>query len=96
MPREARLPTNYAEMLESLLSRIHTAQTRAALSVNRELVTLYWQIGREILVRQEREGWGAKVIERLAVDLHKNFPSVQGFSARNLRYMQALARAWPD
>ena len=62
-------PEGYADWLLDLKTRIHTAQQRAALAVNRELVLLYWQIGRDILARQASQGWGAKVIERLAHDL---------------------------
>lgn len=68
---------------------------RAASSANRELVTLYWQIGHDILERQQRQGWGAKVIDRLARDLKAAFPDMRGFSPRNLKYMRALAQAWP-
>ncbi|MBF0181171.1 MAG: DUF1016 family protein [Magnetococcales bacterium] len=90
------LPTDYAPWLAELKSRIHQAQQRATLAVNRELVRLYWQIGRDILLRQHQEGWGAKVIERLAQDLRAAFPEMKGFSARNLKYMRAFAEAWPD
>ncbi|MDA8259628.1 MAG: PDDEXK nuclease domain-containing protein [Betaproteobacteria bacterium] len=89
-------PTGYADWLADLKSRIHTAQQRAALAVNRELVLLYWQIGRDILERQARQGWGAKVIERLAHDLRTAFPDMKGFSRANLMYMRAFAEAWPD
>lgn len=89
-------PRGYADWLSDLKSRIHGAQQRASLAVNRELVLLYWQIGRDILERQEREGWGAKVIDRLAHDLRSAFPEMKGFSARNLKYMRAFAGAWPD
>ena len=57
---------------------------------------LYWQIGRDILARQAQQGWGAKVIERLAQDLRAAFPDMKGFSPRNLKYMRAFAEAWPD
>lgn len=86
----------YANLLTSIKERIRTAQVRAALAVNRELVLLYWNIGREILVRQREEGWGAKVVERLASDLRSEFPKMQGLSPRNLKYMRAFAEAWPD
>jgi predicted nuclease of restriction endonuclease-like (RecB) superfamily len=69
---------------------------RAALSVNRELVLLYWQLGRDILTRQRQQGWGAKVIDRLARDLQKEFPDMKGFSPRNLKYMRAFAEAYPN
>ncbi len=59
-----KLTKEYAEFLQSLKERIATAQVKAALAVNRELVLLYWQIGREILERQKAQGWGAKVIEQ--------------------------------
>jgi predicted nuclease of restriction endonuclease-like (RecB) superfamily len=89
-------PAGYADWLAELKIRIHSAQQRAALAVNRELVWLYWQIGRDILERQAREGWGAKVIERLAHDLRTAFPDMKGFSPRNLKYMRAFAEAWSE
>lgn len=90
------LPSGYPLLLESLKERVRAAQVRAALSVNRELVLLYWQMGRDILQRQEQEGWGTKVIDRLAADLTHAFPEMRGFSPRNLKYMRAFAGAWPD
>ncbi|MBF0609526.1 MAG: DUF1016 domain-containing protein [Magnetococcales bacterium] len=96
MPDIVPLPADYATWLAELKARIHNAQQRAALAVNRELVLLYWQIGRDILARQGREGWGAKVIERLAQDLRGAFPEMKGFSRANLMYMRAFAEAWPD
>src|SRR3989338_8692231 len=89
-------PNGYADWLADLKTRIHTAQQRATLAVNRELVLLYWQIGRDILARQAQQGWGAKVIERLAHDLRTAFPDMKGFSRANLMYMRAFAEAWPD
>jgi hypothetical protein len=77
-----------------LKQKITAARHRAGLSVNRELVLLYWAIGCDILGRQEREGWGAKVIDLLAGDLGKAFPEMTGLSARNLKYMRAFAKAW--
>jgi predicted nuclease of restriction endonuclease-like (RecB) superfamily len=89
-------PAGYADWLTELKGRIHTAQQRSTLAVNRELVLLYWQIGRDILARQVAQGWGAKVIERLAHDLRAAFPEMKGFSRANLMYMRAFADAWPD
>jgi predicted nuclease of restriction endonuclease-like (RecB) superfamily len=89
-------PEGYADWLAELKGRIHAAQQRATLAVNYELVLLYWQIGRDILARQAEQGWGARVIERLAHDLRTLFPDMQGFSPRNLKYMRAFADAWPD
>lgn len=92
----ATQPEGYGDWLADLKGRIHIAQQRATLSVNRELVLLYWQIGQDILARQAEQGWGAKVIERLAHDLLSAFPDMKGFSPRNLKYMRAFAEAWPD
>jgi predicted nuclease of restriction endonuclease-like (RecB) superfamily len=92
----ASLPSSYAELLEDLKARIRTARVQAALAVNRKLVLLYWHIGKEILQKQEQEGWGAKVIERLADDLRREFPDMQGLSRRNLFYKRAFAEAYPD
>ena len=71
--------------------RIAASRARAALSVNRELIELYWQIGREILRRQEERGWGAKVIDQLARDLKEE--GHRGFSRSNLHYMRLFAQA---
>ena len=89
-------PDGYGDWLADLKGRIHNAQQRATLAVNRELVLLYWQIGKDILTRQAQQGWGAKVIERLAHDLRSAFPQMKGFSRANLMYMRAFAEAWPD
>lgn len=90
------VPEGYESWVVELKQRIQTAQQRAALSVNRELVLLYWQIGRDILDRQQAQGWGAKVIDRLANDLTTAFPDMKGFSRRNLLYMRSFAEEWPD
>src|SRR5437867_1778552 len=84
------LLAGYEEFLSDLKQRIRSAQIKAALSVNRELILLYWQLGRAILQRQQQQGWGAKVIDRLARDLLREFPEMRGFSSRNLKYMRAF------
>ena len=89
------LPESYPAFLQELKQRIRESQVRASLSVNRELVMLYWRIGRDILVRQERENWGAKIIDRLAADLKKAFPEMKGL-AKKLKYMRAFAQAWAE
>ena len=88
--------TDYSNWLTALKQRIQSAQQRASFSVNRELVLLYWQIGRDILDRQQAQGWGAKVIDQLARDLTAAFPDMKGFSRRNLLYMRSFAEAWPE
>lgn len=90
------VPDGYSDWLTDLKTRIHNAQQRAAIAVNREMIGLYWQIGQDILTRQAEQGWGAKVIDRLAHDLRTAFPDMKGFSPRNLKYMRAFAQAWPD
>jgi predicted nuclease of restriction endonuclease-like (RecB) superfamily len=88
--------TGYEEFLHDVKARIQSAQVRAALAVNSELVLLYWSIGRDILSRQGEQGWGAKVIDQLSADLRREFPTQKGFSPRNLKYMRAFAEAWPE
>jgi predicted nuclease of restriction endonuclease-like (RecB) superfamily len=90
------IPSDYAKWFANLKSRIAGAQQRAALSVNKELIELYHQIGSEILERQTRQGWGAKVIDRLASDLRAAFPDMKGFSSRNLKYMKFFAQQCPN
>jgi predicted nuclease of restriction endonuclease-like (RecB) superfamily len=90
------VPLNYARLLEDIKERVRSARVRAGLAVNRELVLLYWHVGRRILQVQDRAGWGARVIDRLSEDLGRSFPDMRGFSTRNLKYMRAFAEAWPD
>lgn len=89
-------PEGYAEWLKDIKERIRLAQQRAVLAANSEMIALYWQIGRDILGRQERQGWGAKVVERLAQDLQREFPEMKGFSSSNLKYMRRFAEECPD
>src|SRR6185436_20683581 len=86
---------DYASWLTSLKSHISSARKQATLAVNQELVRLYHQIGVEILERQTRQGWGAKVIDRVAADLRAAFPALKGFSGRNLKYMKYFAQECP-
>lgn len=92
----AALPTDYAPLLADIKARVQAARIKAGLAANRELLALYWDIGRLILDRQKREGWGAKVIDRLSADLQREFTGQQGFSPRNLKYMRSFAGAWPE
>ena len=86
----------YNATLAEFKERIASAQIRAAVAVNTELVRLYWFIGHGLNRRVKEEGWGAKVLERLARDLKLAFPELSGFSPRNLRYMRQFAAAWPE
>jgi predicted nuclease of restriction endonuclease-like (RecB) superfamily len=92
----ASLPTDYTELLMTLKHEIRTARVRAALAVNRELVLLYWRMGKQILEKETQSGWGAKVVESLADDLKSEFPDMAGLSRRNLRYMKKIAAVYPD
>ena len=89
-------PENYGNWLAELKRLIKSAQQRATLSVNRELVLLYWHIGHDILVRQQAQGWGAKIVDQLAKDLTAAFPDMKGFSRRNLLYMRSFAEQWSE
>ena len=92
----SQLPEGYLELLETLKLHIRSIQSRAILAANRELILLYWEIGRQILERQQQEGWGAKVIDRLAADLRHAFPEMTGFSQRNLLFMRAFSQEFPN
>jgi predicted nuclease of restriction endonuclease-like (RecB) superfamily len=89
-------PPGYAAWLAELKTRIDSAQQRAALAANHELVRLYWQIGHDILERQAQQGWGARIVDQFSRDLRGAFPEMKGFSRSNLKYMRAFAEAWPD
>ncbi len=89
-------PASYGALLTDVKAAVTAARTRASRVVNTELVTLYWRIGRLILERQQSEGWGTRVIDRLSVDLRSEFPGIRGFSARSLVYMRTFAAAYPN
>ncbi|MBF0331971.1 MAG: DUF1016 family protein [Candidatus Omnitrophica bacterium] len=84
------IPAGYADFLNSLKTRIRKVQVKVALSANSALVDLYWDIGQSIFEKQKHEAWGAKVIERLAADLSREFPGVEGLSRANLYRMRAF------
>jgi predicted nuclease of restriction endonuclease-like (RecB) superfamily len=92
----AELPRDYTKTLAEIKHRIHQERLRVVLAANSAMVLLYWDIGRMILERQERAGWGAKVIDRLSADLREAFADLKGFSSRNLRHMRTFAAAWPE
>jgi predicted nuclease of restriction endonuclease-like (RecB) superfamily len=92
----AGMPEGYSALLVGIKERIAHERIKAVLSANAAMVLLYWDIGQSILERQYKEGWGAKVIDRLSHDLKTAFPDMTGFSPRNLKYMRTFADAWPD
>lgn len=91
-----RLPADYGTWIAGLKRRIQGARQRALLAANAEQIRLYYDIGREILERQSREGWGAKVIDQVSADLRSAFPDMKGLSVRNLNYMRLFAAECPD
>lgn len=90
------LPEDYGDWLSSLKQRIAGARQRILLAANKEQIHLYHDIGHEILDRQSQQGWGAKVIERLSMDLREAFPDMKGLSSTNLKYMRFFAQNCPD
>lgn len=87
---------SYITVLEELKAKIRQAQYKAVFSANKEMIFLYWDIGVTILDQQEKQGWGAKVIDRLSKDLTRAFPNMKGLSPRNLKYMRQFALLYPD
>lgn len=89
------VPAGYSQLLATLKAEVRAAQVRAHRVVNTELLTLYWTIGKAILDQQMAEGWGTRVIDRLADDLRAEFPEMRGLSRSNMKYMRQMAAAWP-
>jgi predicted nuclease of restriction endonuclease-like (RecB) superfamily len=90
------VPSEYGRFLEDIKSRIQAARVKATLAVNRELVLLYWDIGRSIVTRQKIEGWGTAIVDRLAEDIQKAFPGIVGFSHSNIWRMRSFYLAWTE
>src|SRR6267378_4392146 len=93
-PRKAGIPGDYPRFLRELKDRIRAARLKAVLSVNRELIELYWDLGRQVVDRQRQGRWGMAITERLAYDLQAEFPGMACFSVRNIWNMRAFYRAW--
>lgn len=92
----AELPDGYVDVLGKIKHHIQAARLRTVMAANAAMVTLYWNIGGLILERQERQGWGAKIIDRLSADLCATYPDMGGLSPRNLLFMRSFAAAYPD
>ncbi|NGX56963.1 MAG: hypothetical protein K1060chlam5_01218 [Candidatus Anoxychlamydiales bacterium] len=86
----------YKALFQDIKKRILSSQLKAAMTVNKEMITLYWEIGSKVYLKQKGDGWGFKTIEKLAKDLKSTFPNMKGFSFRNLKYMVCFAKAYPD
>lgn len=87
---------NYTKVLDRIKEKIRNAQAKAMISINSELIMLYWEIGRTIQEEQKKQGWGANVIDKLSKDIQSSFPNMKGFSPRNLRYMRTFACTYQD
>ncbi len=95
-PSSVQRPPGYGSFLEDLKARIQAARVKAALSANRRLIELYWHIGKSIVERQARDGWGKSVVDRLARDIRHAFPDITGFSPSNIWRMRAFYLAWTE
>lgn len=90
------MPEGYKSFFKNLKEHIISERLKTVLSANTTMIMLYWEIGQSILLHQQSEGWGAKIIDRLSHDLKAAFPDMGGFPSRNLKYMRKNAQAWPD
>ena len=95
-PSLSEMSAPYFELRNSIIARIKETRLRFVIQANHDTITLYWNIGNDILQRQKNEGWGAGVIDRLSVDLREEFPEMDGYSPRNLGYMKRFAMTWAD
>ena len=95
-PNLSEMIDNYLQFIEEIKGEIRRQRVSVVLNANSSMICLYWNIGKAILEKQEKEGWGAKVIDRMAKDLKDAFPDMSGFSPRNIKYMRKFAECWPD
>ncbi len=95
-PGIVEMPAGYADWLTDIKTRIRRERLRIVLASNSAMLLLYWDIGQSIIAKQAAQGYGTRVVDRLAADLRDAFPDMQGFSPRSLKYMRAFATAWPD
>jgi len=92
----SEMSSSYLEFIEEIKEEIRSQRISIVLNANSSMICLYWNIGRAILKKQQEEGWGAKVIDRMAKDIKDAFPDMSGFSPRNIKYMRKFAECWPD
>ncbi len=95
-PNLSEMSEGYLEFINDIKEKIKKQRVSIVLNANSSMICLYWNIGKAILEKQEKEGWGAKVIDRMAQDLKDAFPDMSGFSPRNIKYMRKFAECWPD
>ena len=90
------LDQNYKHFLTNIKGRLKTAQIRAALAANSELIKFYWELGTDLIEKQKNHQWGAHFLEQFSHDMRQNFPEMQGFSVRNLQRMKQFSTFYPD
>ena len=94
-PMMTELPADYLDVFHEIKTAVQQTRLRTILTANAAMVQLYWEIGQSLLLRQGKEGWGAKIVDRLSTDLHDAFPEMRGFSPTNLKYMRRFAEQCP-
>lgn len=92
----SEMPNGYIAFVDELKGFIKKEKFVSILNANQRMILMYWHIGKAILAKQDTEGWGAKIVDRLSVDLKNAFPEETGFSPRNLKYMRKFAESWTD
>ena len=95
-PKLSEMSDSYFQFIEKIKDEIQQQRISVVLNANASMICLYWNIGQAILQKQLDEGWGAKVIDRMAADIRASFPEMSGFSPRNIKYMRKFAQCWPD
>ena len=95
-PNLSEMSDTYLKFIEEVKAEIQKQRISVVLNANSGMICLYWNIGKAIMKKQEEEGWGAKVIDRMSKDLKDAFPEMSGFSPRNIKYMRKFAECWPD
>lgn len=96
MKKDNKIPDNYKELFHEIKQLIHVSQYEALKAVNKELISLYWNIGEMITLRQAGDTWGKSVVKRLSKDLQVEFPGIKGFSVQNLWYMRKFYTEYND
>ena len=95
-PNLSEMSDTYLKFIEEVKAEIQKQRISVVLNANSSMICLYWNIGKAIMKKQEEEGWGAKVIDRMSKDLKDAFPEMSGLSPRNIKYMRKFAECWPD
>lgn len=94
--KEAIVKSDYLQFLKEIKERITSARIVAYRGLNRKLIKLYWEIGKNIVERQEKFGWGKSIIEKLSEDLKREFSGTRGYSTQNLWYMRQFYLEYRD